>query len=185
MLPSVFLAVWIGLSVLIRSAYLPEAQLSINRLGLDYARTTQVLLEDGTTESFDAEAFLQSWIPTYVTIRDTVNAAIKADPKTNIYRVGTFTKYFISDSFARVLDDNQLDVFANAYADHDDERMIKRLKNGHFRYMIIDTNTATIDSTPEKTLTKKYDALIDFVYRNPTKLKILENDTGVLFVEIL
>lgn len=181
-----FLGLWIALSVLIRSAYLPDSQLSINRLGLDYARSTAYTGEDAAGgEVFDGETFLMSWIPTYVTIRDTVNAAIEADPATNVYRVGTFTKYFLTDSFARVLDDNQLDVFASAFADHDDERLIGRFRNGKFRYMIIDTNTATIDSTPERSLTKKYDALIDFVYRNPTKLKILANDTGVLFVEIL
>lgn len=180
------LGAWITLTVLIRSAYLPDAQLSINRLGLDYARSTVIGEdEEGVVEVFDGEAFLMSWIPTYVTIRDTVNAAIKEDPTANVYRVGTFTKYFLSDSFARVLDDNQLDVFASAFADHDDERLIQRFKNGKFRYMIIDTNTATIDYTPERSLTKKYDALIDFIYRNPTKLKILANDTGVLFVEIL
>lgn len=182
---AVALGAWISLTLIIRSASLPDAQLSINRLGLDYARSTVMAEEDGSVEAFDGEAFLMSWIPTYVTIRDTVNAAIEADPTANVYRVGTFTKYFLRDSFARVLDDNQLDVFASAFADHDDERLIQRFKNGKFRYMIIDTNTATIDYTPERSLTKKYEALIDFIYRNPTKLKILANDTGVLFVEIL
>jgi diphthamide synthase (EF-2-diphthine--ammonia ligase) len=71
--------------------------------------------------------------------------------------------------------------------DHDDQKTIARLKNAGFKYMIIDTNTASIDKTPGKTLTAKYQDLIRFIQKNPQSLHVLvdEPQNGIMFVQIL
>jgi hypothetical protein len=71
--------------------------------------------------------------------------------------------------------------------DHDDQKTIARFKNAGFKYLIIDTNTATIDKTPGKTLTAKYQALTKFIQQNHQQLKVIldEPKNAIMCIQIL
>ena len=56
------------------------------------------------------------------------------------------------------------------------------MKASNFKYLIVDLNTPSIDQTPNKTLTTKYNNLIDFVTNNP-KVKLLATDRIVSRVD--
>jgi hypothetical protein len=94
-----------------------------------------------------------------------------------IYRAGTLIHYFIRKNDKRVFIDNQLDVFNQIYnrAGKDKLRTVKGLRAMQYRYLLIDLNTPTIDRTPDKSLTRKYNTLIAFVTDNP-KATLIETD---------
>jgi hypothetical protein len=172
------IVLWLFCSLILRVANLPSYAIFIDPVGLSYARGV-----------IDEQGYLKQKIPTYLTILNTINSDIDAHPHTppKIYRIGTFIKYFIHQNNRLVLDDNQLDLFMYISQDHDDQKTIARLKNAGFKYMIIDTNTASIDKTPGKTLTAKYQDLIRFIQKNPQSLHVLvdEPQNGIMFVQIL
>jgi len=174
----VSMVLWLCCSLILRVANLPSYAIFIDPVGLSYARGM-----------IDEQGYLQQKIPTYLTILNTINSDIDVHLNTppKIYRIGTFIKYFIHQNNRLVLDDNQLDIFMYISQDHDDQKTIARLKNAGFKYMIIDTNTASIDKTPGKTLTAKYQALMRFIQQHPQRLPILVNEpqNGILFVQIL
>jgi hypothetical protein len=172
------IVLWFCCSLILRMANLPSYAIFIDPVGLSYARGM-----------IDEQGYLQQKIPTYLSILSIINRDIDTHPDTppKIYRIGTFIKYFIHQNNRLVLDDNQLDIFMYISQDHDDQKTIARLKNAGFKYMIIDTNTASIDKTPRKTLTAKYQALMRFIQQNQQHLSILVNEpqNGILFVRIL
>ncbi len=169
---------WLLCALCLRTANLPFYAVVVDPVGLAYAGGV-----------IDEQGYMKQKIPTYLTIMKIVNDDIDANkenpPKT--YRVGTFMKYFIHQNSTLVLDDNQLDIFMSLSRDHDDQKTIARFKNAGFKYMIIDTHTATIDKTPERTLTAKYLGLINFIERNRKDLKVILDNPGhaIKLIQIL
>lgn len=81
---------------------------------------------------------------------------INRDTEDKVYRVGTFFNYHIDFNDRRVLEDNQLGKFDDLMRSAESEdAFLQRLKDNGFRYVIFDLNTASVDRTPEKTLTEK------------------------------
>ncbi len=81
---------------------------------------------------------------------------INRDTEDKVYRVGTFFNYHIDFNDRRVLEDNQLGKFDDLMRSAESEgAFLQRLKDNGFRYIIFDLNTASVDRTPEKTLTEK------------------------------
>ncbi len=171
------LILWFFAALLLRTAFLPEHGVQIDRKGVEYARGI-----------LDENAYFSSKIAPYLPIIRQVNESMNDSKERNyVYRVGTFIKYFIAHNDRTVFDDNQLDTFTYLQQDGDDAKTYQRLKNAGFRYFIIDTNTPTIDKTPEQSLIRKYENLIRFLKNNPTYVKIVldQPQFGVLFAEVL
>lgn len=170
--------VWFLCTLCLRTANLPSHAIFIDPVGLFYSRGV-----------IDEQGYLKQKIPTYLTILNIINSDIDANKRNppKIYRVGTYIKYFIHHNNKLVLDDNQLDIFISLSQDHDDQKTIARFKNAGFKYLIIDTNTATIDKTPGKTLTVKYQALTKFIQQNHEELKVIvdEPKNKIIFIQIL
>jgi hypothetical protein len=175
---NICIIVWFLCTLCLRTASLPSYGIFIDPVGLAYARGV-----------IDEQGYWKQKIPAYLTILKIINSDIAMNkenpPKT--YRVGTFIKYFIHHNNKLVLDDNQLDVFMFLSQDHDDQKTIARFKNAGFKYLIIDANTATIDNTPGKTLTAKYQALTHFIQQNPKDLKVIidEPEHAIKLIQIL
>lgn len=161
---NISISIWFLSTLCLRMANLPSYGIFIDPAGLTYARG-----------DIDEQGYLQQKIPAYLPILNIVNTetAANKDNPPKIYRVGTFIKYFIHHNNKLVLDDNQLDIFMFLSRDHDDQKTISRFKKAGFKYMIIDTSTAMIDKTPGKTLTAKYQALINFIQQNSKDLKVI------------
>lgn len=111
----------------------------------------------------------------YPNIGDAIER-INRDTDNYIWRVGTSMTYFIDNNNERIVMDNQLGLFHPLnFTYPDKEELVEVMKASKFKYLIIDLQTATIDITPNKTLTTKYNNLIEFVTNNP-KVKLLGTD---------
>jgi hypothetical protein len=105
---------------------------------------------------------------------------INSDRESYVWRVGTSMTYFIENNNNRVVMDNQLGLFHPLnYTYPDKEELVEVMKASGFKYLIMDLLTATIDNTPNKTLTTKFKALESFVKDNP-KVRLLGTDRIVV-----
>ncbi len=103
---------------------------------------------------------------------------INRDKRSLVYRVGTSFSYFIDNNHERIFFDNQLHFFNNLTKEFPDKRnLATALKKSNFRYLLIDLNTPTLDNTPEQSLIKKYEKMINFVYQNPRVRLLATNRT--------
>ena len=101
---------------------------------------------------------------------------INKDPSHLVYRNGTNLQYFIDNNKKRVFEDNQLGNFEILNSLFSDKQEIARaMELSGIKFLIIDLNMANIDKTPEKSLFKKYEKLIRFLYQN-AKLQLLYTD---------
>ena len=101
---------------------------------------------------------------------------INQDSRHLIYRNGTNLQYFIENNKKRVFEDNQLGNFEILnYLFPDKTDIVRAMELSGIKFLIIDLNMANIDKTPEKSLFKKYEKLIRFLYQN-TKLQLLYTD---------
>ena len=93
-----------------------------------------------------------------------------------IYRVGTFLNYQIKENDRRVLPDNQLAEFTRITSKLSDPNyFISVLKDQGFHYILFDLNTATLDQTPEKSLTRKSEEFARAIL-NPSLTRLLVTD---------
>lgn len=112
---------------------------------------------------FDEDDFINNLLPG---VQKAINA-INTDDQAMVYRVGTFIPYFIRENDRRVLQDNQLGFFHNLTQKFQNRRTItEALKASGYRYILVDLNTASIDKTPEKTLTKKFRSFLGYLFGN-------------------
>ncbi len=101
---------------------------------------------------------------------------LNQNPSEKIYRVGTFLNYHILQNDRRVVEDNQLGKFSEISAKLSDPNyFISVLRDQGFRYIIYDLNTASIDRTPEQSLTKKNNEFLNRII-DPNTVKLLVTD---------
>lgn len=102
--------------------------------------------------------------------------AINANPDSKIYRVGTMLPYFLDDNYLRVMPDNQLVTFQSLYNNSKSkEEIAEKMMLGGFKFLILSFDGKNLDLTEDKTLTKKFNALEDFLYDNK-KVKLISTD---------
>ena len=105
---------------------------------------------------------------------------INNDPDALVYRVGTFFQYFIERNTDRVLEDNQIAYFDNLYNLVPDKlKLAAMLKTQRYKYLIIDFNIASIDRTPDESLTKKARRFNKFLQNN-SSLQVIGTDRILL-----
>jgi hypothetical protein len=114
---------------------------------------------------------LQSRYDTYasfIPFMSEVVGKLNEDPDAMVYRVGTFFNYHIRFNDRRVLEDNQLAVFEQVSSRLTDKKEFFRLlKSSGFKYVLFDLGTASIDKTPEQTLTKKTQEFFNLLVYSP------------------
>jgi hypothetical protein len=93
----------------------------------------------------------------------------------NIYRAGTFLKYFISENNTRLLEDSLLTSFDSYIYDEDASVVQSRFKKLNIDYVLIDLNAATIDNDPAKNLTRRYENMLRFVAN--ADVELIETDS--------
>lgn len=92
---------------------------------------------------------------------------INSDLNTRVFKIGTGLTYFIKQNHKRVIYDNQLGLFSQIVKNYNNKYLISDiLKSSGIRYLILDLNTPSIDNTPEKTLTRKYLQVLEYVTNN-------------------
>lgn len=110
------------------------------------------------------EQVLNDFYPHFSKALDRINS----DPNSLILRIGTSFSYFINNNSDRIKMDNQLGFFNTMYQTYQKDKNIitDALIASNVRYIIIDVNTPYIDKTPEQSLKKKYDHLMNYVKNN-------------------
>ena len=84
-----------------------------------------------------------------------------------IYQVGTSMAFDIKNNPSRVFQDNVLTTFFQILNKYRNNKIITDvLKASGFRYIIVDLYTQTLDKTPEKSLTKKYQLFLSALYES-------------------
>jgi hypothetical protein len=101
---------------------------------------------------------------------------INSDANAKVYRVGTFFNYHITRNNERVIEDNQLEFFANISKEFKDKSVFVPLlyENG-VRYVLFDLNIGTMDRTPDKSLVGKANEFIRII-SNSHKAELLYTD---------
>jgi len=92
---------------------------------------------------------------------------INLNSTARVLKIGTGLTYFINQNHERVIYDNQLGLFSRILETHRNKFIISDfLKASGIQYLIIDLNTPSIDNTPERTLTIKYNELLSYLINN-------------------
>lgn len=105
---------------------------------------------------------------------------INSETNSKVYRIATFFHYFIEENHRRVFVDNQIGYFNSLMTQIPDKKQLAtHLKNAGYKYMIVDLNVATIDNTPDQSLTRKKDKLFAFLSNNPN-VELITTDNVML-----
>lgn len=104
---------------------------------------------------------------------------INRDLDTKVYKIGTGLTYFIDQNHKRVIYDNQLGLFSQIVKNYKNKYIISDLlKSSNIKFLIIDLNTPSIDNTPERTLTRKFLQVMDYVKQNDS-IRLICTDNKV------
>jgi len=104
---------------------------------------------------------------------------MNADPSSNIYRVNTHYGFLITENDTRVYTDPTLERYAQITDQlTDNSQFFDMLKVQGYRYILLDLRTATLDITPEKSLTQKFISIARELTSSP-KVRVLVTDNYV------
>lgn len=123
-----------------------------------------------TGSQSEQQVFKQFFSPAEQNIINTLNR----DKKANIINISTFLKYHIVNNDTRVYMDNQLGIFRDIAnnVSNDKKQIVGELRKKKIKYMLVGLNTARVDKTPDKSLTKKFENLMQTLVNNP-EVKLL------------
>ena len=95
--------------------------------------------------------------------------AMNRDKKSRILNVSTFFNFFITNNDFRVYTDNQLGMFEDMFnrAKRDKTLLPAEFKKNKIRYVVVNFKAPTLDMTPDKSLSKKFDQMMMALVNNP------------------
>ena len=100
-----------------------------------------------------------------------------------ILTLGTTLGYFTENNTNRVINNNQLRIINNLIERYGTKTQInKALKLANIKYLYVDLNTATLDRTPERSLTNKFNKLLNYLSNN-NALQLMATDRKVQITE--
>lgn len=152
--------IWILMAFTFRVSNHNKSKLNNKNSHLMY-ETSMVQYQSGKNTKDDLkEIFFKNSVAAF----DEINSDLDAQ----IIKVGTPFNFFIKKSDSRVLEDNQLNRMTRFISEMPNkESLASALKAAGYKYLIVDLNTHTLDRTPEKTLVKKFEGLLKFIFQNP------------------
>lgn len=104
---------------------------------------------------------------------------INQETESLIYLAGTYLPYFIKKSDARCYADIYLEFFINLNQKYPQQTESNRaFRYMGFRYFIMDLNLPLVDKTPDKSLTRKVDKLMSYIYQNP-EMELVATDRQI------
>jgi hypothetical protein len=105
--------------------------------------------------------------------------AVNVNLEGKVYRVGTFFNYHIRHNDQRVLEDNQLEQYAQiSTVLVSKDAFLDVLKDNGFRYILFDLKTGTIDRTPEQSLRRKAQEFLGILLQSD-QVRLLSSDNLV------
>lgn len=80
---------------------------------------------------------------------------------TNIYRIGTFMRYFVVNNYKRMYEDSLIFEFQKYFYDENNlDISLERMRDIWVGYFLVDLNAATIDRDPRRALTQRFESLL-------------------------
>jgi len=112
----------------------------------------------------DEEFFLELFNPETELIINELNSGEDG----YIINVASMMRFFIEDNHLRVFDDSQLDFFNTTWEAAGKSKVAtsNRLKNHGVRYILLDLDVHTLDRTPDGSLRRKVEELVEFLHNN-------------------
>ena len=94
---------------------------------------------------------------------------LNSNPNAKVLNIATFLKFFIKNNNKRLYKDDQLDLFAALWKSTNNSKVAtaSKLKKAGLDYLLIGLDAPTLDNTPDKTLIRKFEGLMQFLYDNP------------------
>ena len=94
---------------------------------------------------------------------------INADESALVYRAGTMLTFQVEKNDKRVFEDNLLDFFNQVATDFNDDKMTinEAFRRAGLKYLIVSLRLGVSDRTPEGTLRKKFERILNYLYQNP------------------
>jgi hypothetical protein len=92
-----------------------------------------------------------------------------------IYRVGTFTSYYINQNRTRFYEDSLVMNLDTYLGGADREATIDNIEKLGLRYILMDLNAATIDRDPRRDLTRRFERLLDL--SKSDRLRLIASDS--------
>ncbi len=170
-----FAVIWFLMSISFRmSNYSPSSKKQAAQLyypPLAFYRTGE-LSEEKVTDMF------RSGYPAVARI-------INQETQSLVYHASTQLPYFIKKSDARCLADHFFEFFIWVKSTHESKKDLNQaFRYMGFRYFIVDLKLPMVDKTADKTLSRKFDEFMNYMYQNPeielvaTDRQIQLNSTG-------
>lgn len=100
----------------------------------------------------------------------------------NIYRIGTFLSYYITENRSRFYEDSLIFGFDTKINGGDRETSASNIAKLGVKYLLVDLNAATIDQDPRKDLTRRYEEILDLM--RSQKIKLITTDSPCLQVAL-
>lgn len=93
-----------------------------------------------------------------------------------ILATGTSLSFDVRNNSKRIFEDNSLSfVYGIINRERTKGATTKTIKEYGFKYILLDLMTPSIDRTPERSLTKKFQAVLTLLYQNP-QIRLLATD---------
>lgn len=160
-----FLIAWVLLLVFFRLTPLAVTDVP-DPAQLDYKKPLSPSSVLYACNSIDRDQWLMRFYnPPTVEIIDQLNR----DSEAKVLNVGTSLNFFIRGNDRRLYEDNQLDFF-NAIWSASRKSMVvttNRLKLAGIDYILLDLDVATLDVTPDQSLLRKVEELVEYLHNNP------------------
>ena len=145
-------------------------------------KSIDILNQINTTKNIDASIKAQAEISLNNIYAEILSPSKSLQNDRNIYRVGTFMKYFITQNNSRLLEDSLLDQFQTYFYDEDVGVTVENFQKADIDYLLVDLNAATIDQDPAKKLTQRMENM--FTTFTSDRLELIETDSICLRVAL-
>lgn len=97
-----------------------------------------------------------------------------------ILKFGSSLAFDIKRNNERILEDNSLSYFYSLVVEHRTQAKVTQvMKQRGIKYLILDLQLRTLDRTPEKTLTRKYDILTMLFLKGNQQIRLVATDREV------
>lgn len=134
------------------------------------------------TRAQNTEESTRNLIQNYTNIVSRINATpATATEHAYVYKIGTSMQYFIKDNPRRIFNDPQFDTFNWLYSEGDREFTALRLKALGFKFLVVDLAAPSVDTTPEKSLTAKFNNMLNFAGLND-KLELVNPNPNLQYL---
>ncbi len=170
------LGIWLVMGFVERTSYVNLGQRNPKTMGQDIESPMLMLYSTGLITADESREISAKNFSKAI-------KSINSDDRI-VWQVGTHFVFEIKNNSERVFEDNALGHFFSIYKKYPDKiQFVEWMKSQGVGYILVDLNTPRLDRTPEQTLKKKYQLLLNQLYRNP-RVRLIATDREVMITDV-